>query len=81
MKAGRSRYGEGDVLAVPAIRKDGSQISVEFTIVLLRDGTGALLGIGELKRADSRVATLISGCKCGFSPPYLDGARPRLVFK
>jgi PAS domain S-box-containing protein len=54
MKAGRSRYGEGDVLAVPATRKDGFQISVEFTIVLLRDGTGALLGIGAILRDVTR---------------------------
>jgi predicted tellurium resistance membrane protein TerC len=32
MKSGESRYGHGDVLAVPGISKDGSQISLEFTI-------------------------------------------------
>jgi len=31
MKGGKSRYGEGDLLAVPALHKDGRQISVEFT--------------------------------------------------
>src|SRR4051794_23583665 len=29
MRTGQSRYGEGHVLSVPAIRKDGGQISVE----------------------------------------------------
>jgi len=50
MKTGRSRYGEGDVLAVPAIRKDGGQVSVEFTVMLLRDEVGRLLGIAALLR-------------------------------
>ncbi len=33
MRTGQSRYSEGQVLSVPAIRKDSAQISVEFTIV------------------------------------------------
>ena len=37
IKTGTSRYGSGDVLSVPALTSDGRQISVEFTIVLLRD--------------------------------------------
>ena len=32
MQTGQSRYGESDVLAVPALRKEGTTISVEFTI-------------------------------------------------
>jgi PAS domain S-box-containing protein len=50
MKTGRSRYGEGDVLAVPAIRKDGAQVSIEFTVVLLRNETDHLLGIAAILR-------------------------------
>jgi PAS domain S-box-containing protein len=50
MKAGQTRYGDGDVLAVPAIRKDGSQISVEFTIVMLRNNGGDVLGIAAILR-------------------------------
>ena len=46
----QSRYGEGDLLAVPAQHKDGRQISVEFTILPLRDGSGALLGIAAFLR-------------------------------
>jgi PAS domain S-box-containing protein len=50
-----SRYPEGAVLAVPALRADGSQISVEFTILPLRDGEGALAGIAAfLRDATSR---------------------------
>jgi PAS domain S-box-containing protein len=33
IRTGRSRYGAGDLLAVPGIRKDGQRISLEFTIV------------------------------------------------
>jgi PAS domain S-box-containing protein len=50
MRGRGSRYGEGDVLAVPARRKDGHQISVEFTILPLRDEAGALLGIAAFLR-------------------------------
>jgi len=39
MASGESRYGAADVLAVPAVRKDGVTISVEFTVVpLAREG-------------------------------------------
>jgi PAS domain S-box-containing protein len=38
MKTGISRYGDGDLLSVPGLAKDGRRISVEFTIVMLRDG-------------------------------------------
>ncbi|HEU5273910.1 MAG TPA: PAS domain S-box protein [Xanthobacteraceae bacterium] len=47
---GQSRYGEGDVLAVPALRRDGSTISVEFTIVPLKAATGEMTGIVAILR-------------------------------
>jgi len=50
MRTGHSRYGEGDVLAVPAIRKDGSRISIEFTITPFRDGAGDMVGIAAVIR-------------------------------
>ena len=50
MRGRDSRYGEGDLLAVPARHKDGHQISVEFTILPLRDDSGALLGIAAFLR-------------------------------
>ncbi len=40
---GKSRYGDGDLLAVPAVRKDGATISVEFTIQTL-PGEGGMSG-------------------------------------
>ena len=49
MATGESRYGHGDLLSVPGLTRDGRRISVEFTIVMLRDadnrpdGTAAIL--------------------------------------
>lgn len=37
METAKSRYGEGDVLSVPGVRKDGATIPVEFTIVMLQN--------------------------------------------
>ena len=50
METGNSRYGDGDVLAVPGLRKDGSRISLEFTVSLLRDEHGQLAGIAAVLR-------------------------------
>jgi len=50
MAGGESRYGEGALLAVPALHKDGRQISVEFTILPLRDDAGKLRGIAAFLR-------------------------------
>jgi len=50
MRTGKSRYGEGDVLAVPGQRKDGKRISLEFTILPLRGSDGALNGMGAVLR-------------------------------
>src|SRR5438034_11094132 len=38
-KSGESRYGHGDVLAVPGINKDGAGVSIEVTIVARRGGS------------------------------------------
>jgi PAS domain S-box-containing protein len=40
----------GRLLAVPALRADGTQISVEFTVVLLRDEAGSVRGVGAILR-------------------------------
>jgi PAS domain S-box-containing protein len=50
VRSGKSRYGAGDVLAVPALRKDGVRISVEFTILPFRDKTGRTLGMAATLR-------------------------------
>ena len=50
MRTGVTRYGAGDLLAVPAIRKDGSRLSTEFTIVPFKDDAGRMLGIAAIMR-------------------------------
>ena len=49
MKSGETRYNR-DLLAVPALRKDGTRISIEFTIALIRDADGKLLGPAAILR-------------------------------
>lgn len=48
--SGQSRYGAGDLLAVPGLTKDGRRISLEFTIVLLKDPAGAVTGMVAVLR-------------------------------
>ena len=43
MLDGVTKYGS-ETLSVPAVTKDGERISIEFTINLLRDGDGKVLG-------------------------------------
>jgi PAS domain S-box-containing protein len=42
METGVTRYGAGQLLAVPALHKDGRQLSVEFSIQLLTDAAGKI---------------------------------------
>jgi len=42
MSTGETKYGEGQLLAVPALRKDGRHISIEFSIQLLEDVNGQI---------------------------------------
>ena len=49
METGVTRYAT-DVLAVPALRKDGSPLSIEFTIQLVRDDAGTIIGPAALMR-------------------------------
>jgi PAS domain S-box-containing protein len=49
MQTGESRYGSGDLLSVPALRKDGKTISVEFTVVPLK-GAAGMQGIAAIMR-------------------------------
>jgi PAS domain S-box-containing protein len=50
METGESQYGHGDILAVPAIRKDGTRISIEFTIISVRDAAGKMTGMAAIMR-------------------------------
>lgn len=49
MSTGITKYPK-ELLAVPAIRKDGKRISLEFSIVPLRDGRDELLGVAAIMR-------------------------------
>lgn len=50
MTTGQSRYAGGQLLSVPAIRKDGARISVEFIIVPFSDDAGRMIGIAAIMR-------------------------------
>lgn len=49
MGSGVTRYGQ-ELLAVPALRKDGARLSLEFSIVLVRDAAGTVLGAAAIIR-------------------------------
>lgn len=50
MATGKTRYGAGDLLAVPALHKDGHRISIQFSIMPIRDEDGRLDGIAAIMR-------------------------------
>lgn len=52
MRTGVTRYGT-QVLRVPALRKDGSRISIAFTVGLLKDDAGRVEGIFAILRDDT----------------------------
>ena len=47
--SGVTRYAR-ELLATPAIRKDGRRISIEFSITLLKEDTGEVLGAAAIIR-------------------------------
>lgn len=49
MASGQSRYGT-DLLSVPALHRDGQRLSVDFSIVMLKDEQGQVTGIASLMR-------------------------------
>src|SRR5690349_16453434 len=54
MRSGQTRYGAGDVLAVPGMRKDGTRVSIEFSTLLVRDREGRLVGVAAILRDVSK---------------------------
>jgi PAS domain S-box-containing protein len=54
MRTGETRYGVGEVLAVPAVRKDGTRVSIEFSILPFRDHEGRMVGVGAILRDVSK---------------------------
>lgn len=53
IETGVTRYG-AEPLAVPGIRKDGSRVSLEFSIALLRDGSGVKGAAAVLRDVTAR---------------------------
>jgi len=49
MQSGRSRYAS-ELLAVPAIKEDGTRISVEFTMIVIRDNQNKIMGAAAIIR-------------------------------
>lgn len=49
MGSGETKYKTG-LLSSPGIRKDGSRVSLEFSMVLLREKTGAMAGCASIMR-------------------------------
>jgi PAS domain S-box-containing protein len=45
-----SRYAAGELLAVPALRKDGERISIEFSIVAIVGADGTPSGVAAIVR-------------------------------
>ena len=56
MKSGVTRYADGQLLAVPAQRKDGRQVSIEFSLQLVKDVRGRIEWVVAIIR-DVRSAT------------------------
>lgn len=49
METGSSRYST-NMLATPALRKDGTRISTEFSMVLVHDDQGEMIGVAAIIR-------------------------------
>lgn len=50
METGATRYAAGDLLAVPALHRDGRTVSIEFSIQLFRGADGAVAGSAAVIR-------------------------------
>ena len=49
MQSGSSRYST-DLLSAPALRKDGTRLSTEFSMVMVKDDNGAMVGVAAIIR-------------------------------
>ena len=50
IETGRSRYGDDDLLSVPALTKSGANVSIQFTLAVVHDETGRATGLVALLR-------------------------------
>lgn len=73
MWTGQSRYGDGHSLSVPAVRKDDTRVSVEFTIVPFTDDAGRMIGIAAILR--DAVARFEGCVPCAVSSHFI---RPQI---
>lgn len=59
MTSGHSRHRPAEILAVPALHRDGSRLSVQFTVTALRDAQGHIEGVlAVLRDVSEQYATL-----------------------
>jgi len=49
MESSSSRY-SADLLSAPALRKDGTRISTEFSMVMVKDDSGVMMGVAAIIR-------------------------------
>ena len=50
MRTGKSRYSGGDMLSVPALRKDGGRVSIEFTLSAIKSPQGEVTALVAVMR-------------------------------
>jgi len=69
MQSGASHYG-AELLRVPAIRGDGSRFSAEFSILMLKDDAGKVVGVAavlrdvsEQRERERRLLEELEGCR------------------
>lgn len=53
METGKTRYGNGELLKVPALHKDGRALSIAFTVGMLFDGDGKTVGVSAIIRDET----------------------------
>jgi PAS domain S-box-containing protein len=54
METGTTRYGAGEMLRVPAVHKDGSAMSVAFTVAMLFDDAGKVSAVISVIRDETK---------------------------
>lgn len=74
MRTGQTRYGDGQLLSVPALRKDGTRISVEFTIVPFAGADGRMAGIAAVMRDQTARFEEVRGLKRALASAQAENA-------
>jgi len=75
MVTGRTRYGR-ELLAVPGMHRDGRTLSLEFSISLIRDDRGEVLGAAAILRdvtarweKEKELRRRLAACEAGGAAP------------